>query len=225
MTTATDSLPTPPEDVAVDPAARAALYSLLARAFEHPDEEFHAAASEGALNGEISQYLSETTLGIAAPNLTVEESDEALSARYNGLFTVGHARYTDRTDGSLDSEGPPVPLYESSYREASWNDVNRDLARAYDYFGLAVDEDEREHHDYLPLLLEFAAYLSRREALGEEDAARARRDVLDRHLDPFTEALVERLTEVEREFYTALATLTRRVVLADMTAIGGDDDG
>lgn len=225
MTAASDAAPRPPDDVSVDPAARAALYSLLARAFEHPDEAFHAAAADGALVDEVGQYLARSSLSVAAPNLTTEEDYDALAARYNGLFTVGHAHYTDRTDGSLDSEGPPVPLYESRYREANWNDVNRDLARAYDYFGLAVDEDEREHHDYLPLVFEFAAYLCRREALGEDDAARARRDLLDRHLDPFTEALVDRLSEVEREFYTAVGTLARRLVIADLADLGGDDDG
>ena len=224
-TAATDPAEDLPEDVDTDAAARAALYALLARAFEHPDEDFHAAAGDGALNDEVGQYLGESELGVSTPNLTVEESAEDLAARYNGLFTVGHARYTDRTDGSLDSEGPPVPLYESSYREAAWNDVNRDLARAYDYFGLAVDDEEREHHDHLTLELEFAAYLCRREALGEDAAARARRDYLDRHLDPFTEALVERLAEVEREFYTAVATLARRVVVADFEDLGGAADG
>lgn len=211
----------PPEDIQREPAARAALYAVLARAFDHPDAAFHDAATEGALQDEVGTYVARSGLSVAIPRLTTDEDPQSLSAHYNGLFTLGHAEYTDRTDGSLDSEGPPVPLYESCYREASWEDVNRDLARAYDYFGVTVDDDERDHHDNVRLQFEFAAYLARREALGEADAARARRDLLERHLDPFTEGLLDRLTEVERGFYTAVATLARRVVEADLADLSG----
>jgi DMSO reductase family type II enzyme chaperone len=207
------------DDMREAPAARAALYAVLARAFEHPDEEFHSAVDDGSLQTELEAYVDRSGLGIAVPALPAESDYESLAAQYNGLFEIGYAEYTDRTDGSLDTEGPPVPLYESRYRDAAWEDVNGDLARAYDYFGVSVDQDQRDHHDNIRLELEFAAYLARREALGEGDAGRARRDLLDRHLVPFMEGLLDRITDVDDGFYTGLARLARRVVRADRASL------
>ena len=222
-----------PADADRDAAARAALYSLLARAFDHPDEELHAAAVDGSLETEAATYVDRSALAVPIPALTTTENYESMAARYNGLFTIGHAEYTDRTDGSLETEGPPVPLYESRYRDASWDDVNGDLARAYDYFGVSVDEDRRDHHDNLRLELEFAAYLARRQALGETDAARARRDLLDRHLEPFTKGVFDRLEDLDGGVYAELARLAWNVVAADRDALhatldeadGGDASG
>jgi DMSO reductase family type II enzyme chaperone len=202
-----------------DAAARAALYALLARAFDHPDEELHAAAVDGSLETEAATYVDRSDLEVTVPALTTAADYESLSARYNGLFAIGQAEYTDRTDGSLDADGPPVPLYESRYRDASWDDVNADLARAFDYFGVSVDEERRDHHDNLRLELEFAAYLARREALGEAGAARARRDLLDRHLEPFTAGLVDRLEDLEGGVYTDLARFARDFVAGDLEAL------
>ncbi|MCU4716953.1 molecular chaperone TorD family protein [Halapricum hydrolyticum] len=198
-----------------DAAARSALYALLARAFDNPDREFHAAATDGDLAREVDTYLERSSLSVERPRLETEQGYEELCGTYNRLFTLGHAEYTDRTDGSLESEGPPVPLYESKYRDVDWNAINVDLARAYEHFGLSVSSEERDHHDNLRLELEFAAYLARREAAGETDAARARRDFLDRHLDPFATALERRLEDVEATFYADLARLLERVVSSD----------
>ena len=212
-----------------DAAARSALYALLARAFDNPDEEFHAAAADGSLTSEVETYLDRSALSVEVPALRTDQTHEALCGTYNGLFTLGHAEYTDRTDGSLDSEGPPVPLYESKYRDASWDDVNQDLARAYDHFGVSVSSDRRDHHDNVRLELEFAAYLARREAAGEDSAGKARRDFLDRHLDPFAVALAERLDEVNGGFYADVAAVLEDIVEKDLSDLrdryGGDSHG
>ncbi|QSG14777.1 molecular chaperone TorD family protein [Halapricum desulfuricans] len=212
-----------------DAAARSGLYALLARAFDNPDEQFHAAAADGQLAEEIDAYVDRSSLDVDRPRIDTGDDRKGLSATYNALFTLGHAEYTDRTDGSLESDGPPVPLYESTYREASWNDVNVDLARVYDHFGVAVDQERRDHHDNVRLELEFAAYLARREAAGEDGAGRARRDFLDRHLDPFAEGLCARIEAVHDGFYADLARLLDGVVTADLTDLrerygGGVDD-
>ena len=198
-----------------DAAARSALYALLARAFDNPDRELHAAATNGDLTGEVDAYLERSSLSVERPPLETGRDYEGLCGAYNRLFTLGHAEYTDRTDGSLDSEGPPAPLYESKYRDTDWNTINVDLARAYEHYDLSVSGDERDHHDNLRLELEFVAYLARREAAGEADAARARRDFLDRHLVPFATALERRLEDLEAAFYVALARLLERTVTSD----------
>jgi DMSO reductase family type II enzyme chaperone len=212
-----------------DAAARSVLYSLLCRAFDNPDSTLHAGAVDGTLATEIETYLDRSSLAVSAPDITTEQTHEELSGTYNRLFTLGHAEYTDRTDGSMESDGPPVPLYESKYRDAAWEDVNQDLARAYDHFGVSISGEERDHHDNLRLELEFAAYLARREALGDAAAGRARRDFLDRHLEPFAAALEERLEDVEGGFYADLAGLLADVVESDLAALrdtyGGSDDG
>jgi DMSO reductase family type II enzyme chaperone len=204
-------------DVAPDPAARGVLYQTLARAFEHPTAELHADLADGRIETGLGDAIAETSLEVTVPDFTLDEDYQQLSARYNRLFALGMAAVTDRTDGSVEKDGPAVSLYESSHRdETTWETINVDLARAYEYYGLSVDTDERDHHDNLGLQLEFAGYLARREALGEDDAAAARRDFLDRHLTVFAESLRESLAETPAAgVYADLAAVLDRLVAAD----------
>ena len=219
--TATDE-PLDPDAVDRDPASRGGLYALLARGFRHPDEEFHAAAADDSLAEEVAALADAAGLDLDVPAMTTDDDFETLCARYNDLFVIGFAAYEDRTDGTLASDGPPVPLYESTYRpEASWGDVNLDLARAYEFFGLGVDEDDRDNHDALPLQLEFAAYLARREALGEGGAAAARLDLLDRHLSYVAAGVCEGLAdEAGTGVYGDLGALLEAVVRGDQADLG-----
>ena len=213
MATAAD----PPSDLDVDAAARATLYRALAHAFRHPDEGFHEAAAEGTLEGELRECIDRTTLELSAPDCTTDDDYERLAARYNDIFELGYSEYTDRTDGSLDAEGPPVPLYESKYRpDRSWNDVNLDLARAYDYYGLEIDQDDRDNHDALAYELEFAAFLARREAAVDESAATARLDFHDRHLGHLAAGVADRLAdEPGTGIYGRLGEFMEQFVRAD----------
>ncbi len=217
-----------------DAAARGTAYALLARAFSHPDEGFHEALRAGEVAEQFASLLDRTPLDVDVPLPRTDDDYETLCARYNDLFVVGHAEYEDRTDGSLNATGPPVPLYESEYRpDVSWNDVNLDLARAYDYYDLTVDTDDREHHDHLRLQLEFAGYLARRAAVEEEgetsDASRsssehrsdggadaARLDFLDRHLRHVAEGVAEKVAEEPGTgAYGEFAALLDAVTAAD----------
>ncbi|WP_459192030.1 molecular chaperone TorD family protein [Halosimplex sp. J119] len=207
----------PPTDADRDAAARGALYALAARAMTEPDDELYEALDSGALDRECRRLLDRTELDVAPPDLTTDDDRETVSARFNDLFVVGHTEYVDRTDGTIDAEGPTVSLYESSYRpDVSWNDVNLDLARAYDYFGVEVDTERRENHDHYRLELEFAGYLCRREAAVDPDAARARLDFLDRHLAVLAEGVADALDgEPGTGYYGELADFCRRLVAAD----------
>ncbi|WP_458189637.1 molecular chaperone TorD family protein [Haladaptatus sp. NG-WS-4] len=184
-------------DVDPDSAARGTVYALLARAFEHPDEDLYEPLATGDLCDQFVTLFARTPLDIATRDIGTDDDYDTLCARYNDLFVIGYAEYEDRTDGTLSTDEPPVPLYESAYRpEASWTDVNLDLARAYDYYGVRPAASNREHHDYLCLQLEFAGYLARREAIVDGvDAARARFDLLDRHLRILVEGIVERIAD------------------------------
>ncbi|WP_436925089.1 molecular chaperone TorD family protein [Halosimplex amylolyticum] len=186
----------PVAEIDADAGARGAVYALLARAFVHPDESFHRALAGGDVAAEIDALLDDASVTVDAPRPTTDDDYETLCARYNDLFVVGYAEYEDRTDGSLNAMGPPVPLYESAYRsDVSWTDVNLDLARAYDYYDLSVDTDQRDHHDHLRLQLEFAGYLARWESLADSGADAARLDFLDRHLRIVAEGVAERVDE------------------------------
>lgn len=207
----------PPIDADRDAAARGELYALVARATTEPDAELHAALESGALDRECRRLLDRTTLDVHPPDLTTDDDRETVCARFNDIFVLGHTTVEDRTDGTIDAEGPSVSLYESGYRpEASWNDVNLDLARAYDYFGVEVDEGRRENHDHYRLELEFAGYLCRREAAVDPDAARARLDFLDRHLAVLSEGVADALDgEPGTGYYGELSDFCRRLVAAD----------
>lgn len=187
---------TPLPDVEGEPAARGAVYALAARLFAAPTDTVYRDLADGTVDRELRDLLERTGLDVSPPDLTVEDDHETLSARYNDLFVVGYSEVVDKTDGTIDSHGPPVSLYESDYRsEVSWNDVNLDLARAYEYFGLAVDRSDRRNHDHLRLQLEFMGYLCRREAAVDPDVAAARLDLHDRHLRVLATGLVEALDD------------------------------
>ncbi|WP_423998857.1 molecular chaperone TorD family protein [Haloarcula salina] len=212
-TTPTDSL----DDVDEDAAARGAVYATLSKGFEYPTESFHEAAANGSLEADLRACFDRTALDVSVPSLTTDDDYRTLAARYNDIFELGYSEYTDRTDGSLDAEGPPVPLYESKYRpDHSWNDVNLDLSRAYSHYGLEIDQETRDNHDALTYELEFAGYLARREAAVGSDAARARLDFHDRHLGHAAAGVAERLRdEPGTDIYGGLGDLLEAVVRAD----------
>lgn len=207
-----------PDRVDPDPGARGAVYGVLARCFRDPDERLHAALRDGSLEAEVSALLDRTQLDVAPLTLRTDADHDALCALYNDLFVIGFSRAVDRTDGTVESEGPPVPLYESAYRsDVSWSDVNLDLARAYEHFGIEVDDEHREHHDFLPLILEFAGYLCRREAAIDPEVARARLDFHDRHLRPVASGVAERIDEESAPgVYGDLAAFLDRFTTADV---------
>jgi DMSO reductase family type II enzyme chaperone len=206
-----------PADADPGEAARGAVYALLARALAHPDDDLYAAVESGALDSECRALVERSGLDVAPPDLTSEDDRETLSARYNDLFVVGHTVYEDRTDGTIDAEGPPVSPYESAYRpDAAWTDVNLDLARVYDHFGVEIDTEERDHHDHARIELEFAGYLCRRAAAVDGDAALARLDFLDRHLGVLADGLAEAMAaEPGTGIYGELAAFAERFVAAD----------
>jgi DMSO reductase family type II enzyme chaperone len=216
-----------PGQIERDSAARSGVYSLLATLFDEPSESLHERLVAGEVDEICRELLDTSGLSVEPPDLAVDEDHDTLCARFNDLFTVGYAEYQDRTDGTLDSEGPPVSLYETAYRpEASWNDVNLDLARAYDYFGLGVDQSARDNHDYLPYQLEFAGYLARREAEGATDAARARLDFHDRHLHVLTGGLAGQMAEeTGTGLYGELAAFVDRFAAADQIDLGERFEG
>ncbi|MFB6155527.1 MAG: molecular chaperone TorD family protein [Haloferacaceae archaeon] len=198
MTTSSDAAPGDPDpDLDADAAARGALYALLASALTHPDETLHRELASGGFADRVASYCDRTPVELPTDALVTDDDYDTLCARYNDVFVVGFSEYVDPTDGTKRETEPPVPLYETAYRpNASWNDVNLDLARAYDYYDVEVNQEDRDNHDHLRLELEFAGYLARREAAVDGgDAAAARLDFHDRHLRVLVEGVAERIDD------------------------------
>lgn len=207
---------TVPADTAdgIDPkvGARSALYGLCVDLFDEPNDALATTIANGELAGEVERLSTNAGLAIEVPAFETDDDPETLRARYNALFEVGNPE-------------PPISPYESTYREdVSWNDVNLDLARAYDYFGLDVDRERREHHDHLRLLLEFAAFLARLEAVGEDSGRRARATFLERHLRVLVDGLREAIDEEPGTgVYDDAITLLDRLVAADHRDLEGTE--
>ena len=214
-------------EVDTDAGARGAIYALLAAAFDQPDEELYRAIDTGAFREEISALVDRTDLAVDVPDFETDDDYEKLCARYNDLFVIGFSEVVDATDGTMAHEEPPVSLYESSHRlEVSWNDVNLDLARAYEYFGCQVDQDRRDNHDHLQLQLEFMGYLCRREAAVDPDVAAARLDFQDRHLRVIGEAVADALAaEPGTEFYGDLGAFLDDFTAADVEDLAARREG
>lgn len=207
MTGAGHSRPASAGDPVVDrdAAARGTIYGTLSSFFDEPDENCYAGLQDGSFHDDLSILMDASGLEVSVPPLATEDDLDLLRARFNDVFAVG---YPD----------PAVPLYESDHVESGdWDDVNLDLARAYDYFGVEVDQSRREHHDHLVLELEFAGYLARlAAATGEDDLRRARRDFLDRHLVPFLESVArETEREVETGVYDEVTSFAAEFAVAD----------
>jgi DMSO reductase family type II enzyme chaperone len=206
------------EEITTDAGARGGVYALAATAFDQPGEAFYRDLETGRVDDLFELLVDRSGLDVRPPETTVEEDRETVAARFNDLFTVGYSEVVDGTDGTVESYGPPVSLYESDYRsEVSWNDVNLDLARAYEYFGCQVDRGTRRNHDHFRLQLEFMGYLCRREATVDPDAAAARLDFHDRHLRVVTGGIADALgDEPGTGLYGRLAEFLDRFTAADV---------
>lgn len=216
-----------PDQIGVEASARAAVYALAATAFDQPSEAFYRELAAGRVDEQFGELVERSGLDVPPPDVTVDEDRETVAARFNDLFVVGYAEVVDKTDGTVDSEGPPVSLYESDYRpEVSWNDVNLDLARAYEFFDCEVDQETRRNHDHLRLQLEFMGHLCRREAAVDPSVAAARLDFHDRHLRVAIEGIAEALeAEPGTGIYGRLAAFLDRFTAADVEDLASREGG
>jgi DMSO reductase family type II enzyme chaperone len=214
-------------EVTTDVGARGGVYALAAKTFDQPSESFYQELATGRIDDLFAGLVDQSGLDVEPPDATVDEDRQTIAARFNDLFVVGYSEVVDKTDGTVDNYGPPVSLYESDYRpEVSWNDVNLDLARAYEYFGCQVNQETRRNHDHVRLQLEFMGYLCRREATVDPDVAAARLDFHDRHLRVVTEGIADTLgNEPGTGLYGRLADFLDRFTAADVKDLAARREG
>jgi DMSO reductase family type II enzyme chaperone len=168
---------------------RCRAYQLFAEALAYPDAEFVRVVQSGRLADRLREVLEELD-----PKLLHELSRSALSDPGDGNdLAVEYTRLFD-----VGASGPPCPLHGGLYGAARMKTMEEDL-RFYNYFGLALDDEERELPDHLAVELEFLHYLAfcEVEALrrGEDHRPyhRAQRDFIERHPGRWVPMLRERL--------------------------------
>lgn len=163
---------------------------------------------------------------MACANLTSPLCD--LNPQWRSLQSQLH-RF--RTRDELESEyfelfevtrkKAPCPLYESFYRDEDRNETMAELVRFYNFFGLTLGSSAKEMPDHLKVELEFLHYLSFLETTksGEtgslESLARAQRDFFERHLNIWTPQLWKRIDSQNSTYYSSLASMTRKFLIAD----------
>lgn len=100
----------------------------------------------------------------------------------------------------LGGEQSAVPLYEGLCRPGDGREgILEDVMRFHEFFGVRLQEANRDYPDHLVTELEFMAFLCQQEAAAEaagkdvDSFRRASRDFLQRHLLAWVPGFVERL--------------------------------
>lgn len=147
------------------PIERQSLYSTLAVFFRYPDEDLLDVIDD--LDVEL---LADIFPGVAEPPLPETDLLEQLQTEYTGFFINAPG-------------GVPAPPYGSVYLEPG-HQVMGETTRAVEAFyadaGLAMEGSE-EPADYLPIELEFMAYLTDLEVVADAEEREA--DVAETRLD------------------------------------------
>jgi DMSO reductase family type II enzyme chaperone len=204
-------------DLARQAAGRSAMYSLLARAFLTPDQEFHASVGSGELAETISEIGAELPYALPETDLSPADLPPFIEfqADYIAFFEVGQ-------------KAPACPLYEGAFRkDRGRKAIMEDLLRFYHHFDLKMSDKVRELPDQLSAELEFMHYLAFLETgLLEEadsgagsrlDLVRAQRDFLSRHLAAWAPELAQRAKERSGpEFYCSLTAFMEAFINADL---------
>ena len=115
--------------------------------------------------------------------VTPARSQDEREADYLAIFELG-------------GEQPAMPLYEGLCRPRDGREgILEDVMRFYEFFGVQIQEANRDYPDHLVTELEFMAFLCQREAAGKDvdSFRRASRDFLQRHLLAWAPGFAERL--------------------------------
>ncbi|MCC7366283.1 MAG: molecular chaperone TorD family protein [Dehalococcoidia bacterium] len=188
-------------------SALADCYGLLAELLSFPGTALEAAIRDGALRsaaGHIAAHLP----GLETPDLDaigpVALAPKELEREYIRLFDV--------------PDGPATPMYTGVYAPRR-RDAMEELLRLYRHFGLSTRDGLNDLPDFVPTVLEFARFLAAGEAAQAPGGAfaRARRDLLDRHLAPWARQTHARLADrAAHPFYRTAVTLTATLTTHDL---------
>ena len=194
---------------------RADVYARLSSALAFPDPAFHARVAAGEWPEETAAELARLPFRLRTHDLAwpVPDDYDEMQSEYIRIFQVGGRR------------GPPCPLHEGQYTRDRGHTLQHAI-RFYNYFNFHLAEGVMP--DHATVELEFMNHLAGSGVSDQQSLLRAQRDFLKSHLS-WLSALAGRVARTDPpRFYGSLATLTARLVAADLqfikTTLGGIRD-
>jgi len=188
---------------------RSELYGCLAELLSYPGPTLQCACANGGLQARLGELVRGLPYTISTGALAGCNQTTLLESEYLRLF-------------ELPVDGSTCPLY-GGLHAGDRNQVMQELVRFYRHFGLSTaNASTRDLPDSIPTVLEFLQYLASREADAQHDEeARsfraAQRDLLERHLNQWTESIVNQL--IPRKplaFYETAVSLLRDFAAAEL---------
>ncbi len=199
--------------------AKAGLHSLLAQAFNYPDDELVKALGNGAFVDALQGWLEalgHTDLGDLLEPCRKEYLARTAKKRAAILLELER----DYTRLFFASKPRLAYLFESVYREGKlMQDSTFQIARLYADAGLKLTEDFRLPPDHMAVELEFISFLVFKEIEGVkkddnqqvEYAQELQGMVINEHLRAFAQNLGERVAEHARTtFYRTVALILKQ---------------
>jgi DMSO reductase family type II enzyme chaperone len=197
-------------------SARTGVYQLLARLASTPDRDVY----DAAVAGEWGQRLAEAgrllgfVFDFGQAELDPSVTPEDFQAEFLRVFEVGNG------------SGPPASLYGGAYGAQRMQRLE-EVVRFYEYFGLSTSAEDPRPADHLATELEFMKYLTFKEAVSSSPRLqgsyrRAQHDFLDRQLNSWVPALVEKTrTSGTWPYWEWVASTVGGFVAADARYVAG----
>ncbi len=207
---------TGPDDRLIDLQARAALFNLLAQAFNYPDQLL----MEKLVSREFTAPLSEA-LGILEPEAAWTDRIVVLERKYKATAQSAEDLLLelekDYTRMFFSSKPRLVYLFESVYQEGKLlQESTFEIARLYYEAGLNLVDDFKLPPDHIAVEFEFMAYLyfNELEAVkkgnreNEALAQKLRKEALEKHLMNFGRVFAEKVVaHAATDFYKIMAAI------------------
>ncbi len=198
---------------------KASLHSLLAQAFNYPDEKLVTALRGGEFLDALAQWTE------ALGHQSLGKPIAACRKAYTGKQSGGKAALLlelerDYTRLFFASKPRLAYLFESVYREGKlMQESTFEIARLYADAGLKLTEDFRLPPDHIAVELEFLSFLLFKEIEGAKNedsrqveyARELQTQVLNEHLRAFAQNIGERVAEHARtDFYRTVALVLKQ---------------
>ncbi len=195
--------------------AKAGLHSLLAQAFNYPDEKLVSTLRGGEFLDALEQWAE------ALGHQGLRKPITACRKEYSGKQSGGKAAVLlelerDYTRLFFASKPRLAYLFESVYREGKlMQESTFQIARLYADAGVKLTEDFRLPPDHIAVELEFLSFLVFKEIEGTKKEDQKQIDyarelqalVVNEHLRPFAQNIGERVAEHARTSFYRTAAL------------------
>lgn len=210
----------------VEVEAKAALYSLLAKALNYPDDRL----AEAIAKGEFAEALANSLEACGQNSIGSDVRQFGREMRRTPIKRESLLLELEKDYTWMFFASKPrlAYLFESVYREGKLlQESTFEIAGLYRDAGLVLNEDFRLPPDHIAVELEFLSFLFFKELEGDkkqdkEMVAYARElqaAVVDRHLRLFARNVAERVTQnAKTPFYKTVALVLGTLFSQDVPA-------